>query len=550
MALEPLYLELRSLVRGSQYDDGLAKKGRTIRVVADELRAEFPSNLKLDLQRELPIKALVLLAECYDYYGQFTKSAWAAELGRDILSTMDSTRRLQRDELSQAKIRLAVAYARSQYRSYCHDAAEKLLNQCRDYVNRYIVTRSFPNYGTLGEIAYTLGRIHRQQQSFDSAISEFNAAVELYNARALWKRHRNEPEIEAEETFSAHKVATIVALGLSWCNYTRGALTVARDGNLIPAQMLLRNSGDILNRAYADVVFALTGRALAGQNVKRLKSLFRLVKDAKELFEDYEHDHYVAGAALELALIALALGDTKEARSQLRAVAQRSSDDDFRWTCSAMIVRSRIYRQDRKPSRAREIASEALELAQKQKERLAEIDALIARSEAHRAERNFDLGIKDLLRALDLNRPPGGKTFSMNPKVHGICHLHLVQHYLARKRLPDALASFAEWKEVSRIVEHANIRALASDLRKKLDGKSVLVIDVRDHTKKDILKYRKYDNMLREFLFRQATLRARTQEELGSLLGITPPTRIRWSAEFDDSPSNSTESDFNEKVKK
>jgi tetratricopeptide (TPR) repeat protein len=240
---------------------------------------------------EVHIKALVLLSECADYYGQFDESAGFARLGKDTLSTIPTVRLgVARDELNQAKIRLVVAYTRGLYRRCEYETAEKLLDACRQHVMRYIQRPEiFPNYGTLGEIAYTLGRLYRQQQRFDSARKEFNTAINLYSLRGERKRRINTEIARDEEKFLIHKVATIVALGLAWCNYTQGALNAALFGNLAAARMLLRNTGDILNRAYADVVYSSSRRALIGNNAKTLDAVFKIVTNAKRLFHDYEH---------------------------------------------------------------------------------------------------------------------------------------------------------------------------------------------------------------------------------------------------------------------
>jgi tetratricopeptide (TPR) repeat protein len=391
---------------------------------------------------------MVLLSEVYDYYGQFKASGSVSRLGKTILSA-PPRRRVLRNELAQAKVRLAVAYARSLYRRNKYDEAEKLLMDCRDYVTSYIRKDSFPNFGTLGEIAYTLGRLHLQRQRFLSALGEFNTAIESYNERILRKRKDKAPNLEAEEAFSTHKVATIVALAVSWCNYARGSLATALFGNLIPSQMLLRNSGDVLNSAYADVVYASIARAYAGKDKKKLLSLRDLVTHAQAVFVKYKHRYYSAGAALELSLISLALGNIGEADRYLETIWKNSSSRDVRWYASALIVQSRILRHQGRYHDAARFAARALRLALKNQERLTQIDALIARSEAYGAERKkHDLAVADLLDALKLNRTADGTTSSSNPKVHAICHLHLVQNFLALKRLPDALASFAEWEKV------------------------------------------------------------------------------------------------------
>jgi tetratricopeptide (TPR) repeat protein len=414
---------------------------------------------------------------------------------------------------------LAIAFARSLYRDNKYDQAEKLLFGCRTYVTKYIVNDSFPNFGTLGEIAYLLGRIERQRQHFVRALQEFNTAIESYNDRILCKRQNKVSMLAAEEAFSMHKVATIVALAVSWCNYSRGALTTALFGNLIPSQMLLRNSGDVLNSAYADVVYSSTARAYAGQNRRKLLQLREIVTNAQSVFERYKHRYYTAGAALELSLIALALGDWEKANDHLKTIWNNSSARDVRWCGSALIVESRILRHKGRYKDAARSATKAFRIAMKNRERLTQIDALIARSEAYGGDgKRLDLAVADLQKALTLNRIGTGANSSANPKVHANCHLHLVQTFLALKRMSDAVSSFGEWERVREVVGHRSLHEFAERLAPEVESEGVFHLDTNVRG----LKLRANMNSLRDFLLRRASARGRSQRKIGELLGVTP----------------------------
>src|SRR5205807_5432060 len=160
-------------------------------------------------------------------YGQFTASGEISTIGKDLLAKLPSRPCVPSDKITQAKVRLVVAYARSLYRQSHYSEAESLLHDCRNYVTKYIKSSTFPNLGTLGEIAYTLGRVHRQQQRYDAALQEFNTAIQLYDERAVKKHEAKAESFRLDEAFSIHKVATIISLGRSWCNYTRGMLSAA-----------------------------------------------------------------------------------------------------------------------------------------------------------------------------------------------------------------------------------------------------------------------------------------------------------------------------------
>ena len=114
--------------------------------------------------------------------------------------------------------------------------------------------------------------------------------------------------------------------------------------------------------------------------------------------------------------------------------------------------------------------------------------------------------------------------------MHGLAHLHLVQHYLAMKRIPDALASFAEWEKVRHEVEHSSLHQLAERLGPKLEPQGKLLIDIDQPTG---LNIRANIALLRDFLLRQATIRSRTQDEIAERLGITRQALSKWRKNSD-----------------
>jgi hypothetical protein len=296
--------------------------------------------------------------------------------------------------------------------------------------------------------------------------------------------------------------------------------------NLVPALIILRRSNDVLNRAYADVVRGSIVRALSGRDIVALANARTDVEQARDVFLDYGHKYYAAGAALELSLLSLALGKFAKARQDLSDLKEYAEKGAYRWERSAMIVESRILRhQGRKPD-ALILANKAYDLARKRQELLGQIDALVARSESYDILRSRK-AIEDLLAALELNKRAAAKSWWFNPKVHGICHLHLVKHYLEVGRTYDALASFAEWGKVRDLVEHKNIHDLAAKVASKLDR-----CEKMEFRAADGLNYKMNARRLREFLLRQARMHHRTQSEMKKALGISRTLLNEWMVEF------------------
>jgi len=119
------------------------------------------------------INALALLAEVWDYYGRFDVAKGLSIAAPHIIDLSEAPpKQIANDTLTQSKIRLMVAYMRSLYRAPERtDVVEKSLD-CRRYVREHLASDSFLCYGTLGEIAYTLGRAYRQRRQFADALRE------------------------------------------------------------------------------------------------------------------------------------------------------------------------------------------------------------------------------------------------------------------------------------------------------------------------------------------------------------------------------------------
>ena len=105
--LRGTYEKLKALVRKAEYE------GPQARQLAAELRRALPKELRLvNPNSEQQIKALVLLAEVWDYYGMFDAAKQASAPATWILSlNTPPPKQSPKDELTQSKVRLMVAYA-------------------------------------------------------------------------------------------------------------------------------------------------------------------------------------------------------------------------------------------------------------------------------------------------------------------------------------------------------------------------------------------------------------------------------------------------------
>ena len=520
------YSILKSRVKN--FDFRNLEKSGTERRSLDSLLLTLGSAVESEANpsEEIILKTRVLLCEVHDYLGEYEAAAALAAPGYDEFESMPSTPPSTEAEhsLSLTRVRLATAYARSLYRRYAHHEAHDILKHCRKVINQQLRSAAHPCLGSLGEIAYLVGRVARQQQRLQYAIPEFNAAMHLYDQRGTLKSATADDHAVQEGAFSAHKCGTILALGTGWSNYNTGALSRALSENLIPARALLRNTGDVLNRAYADVIYSSTRRAIEGGNDDVLGQLLKLVQSALHIFKEYGHSFYADGARMELALLELARKDFLAAERTIESVAA----GDQRWACSALIIISRIARHTASDGKkAEQYATRALQIAKKHDEPLSKIDALIARSEALYQRKatpsTLDQAVRDLQTALQINRSHGTR----NPKTDGMCHLHLAQHYLRHGNQYSAISHYNNWRAVASHVEHQRLQVLSRDISKKLQIDDVFVIDAT----KDPLTYPVQRRALQRFLVRQASAKARTEKGKAALLGVTRQGLAKWLKE-------------------
>lgn len=535
--LKDLYEELRGLVRTASFDDerlqhDLKARGRTVRIVTDELHTELtklglPGTFDIKTTDITCVKALVQLAECFDYYGRFDKAAAISLPGEGILDSLPQHKSNQENrQLRQSHIRLAVSYARSLYRRHEFDHAEALLMQCREYVETYLRTNDYPNFGTLGEIAYTLGRLYREGQQYDSAKREFNTAIKFYEKRAHRNLSLGVPSDDKQ--FSFHKVATIAALGLSKCNYTTGALSTALYGNLASARLVLQSTGDILNCKYADVIHASCVRALEGRERADLKGLTVIVQSAIKVFHNYGHDFYQAGALLELAYISLAERDFDAALKICSATKELTRKSDFLWNFEQQIVRSRAFQHKGDFAAAKRAATAAFKLAEQRDDRVAQVEALMVRSNAYLPSEQ-SLAIKDLRLAMQLNKSDDDGMEFLNPRIHGECSIRMADHYFDLDDKENATKCFEDWEKLSPTVENARLHKLAEETGRKLGKGKTFVVDFGE-----VHHYKMLERRFRKSILIYAGKRFQTVSCIADALKIQRPKVYRWLKEFGD----------------
>lgn len=225
-------------------------------------------------------------------------------------------------------------------------------------------------------------------------------------------------------SFSLHRAAICLGLGIGWVNYTRAHLTRAKHDNIIPARIFLLNTNDELNQASLNLILGAIERSLA-KNIKDIRSSIEPVQKAHEVFAHYGHRHYLAWAAYSLSLAHFYGRDFVAAREKQAEVMKIAEElNDFQWKSNSLILRSRINCKLNENKAAEEDALQAYELADEHDQVLCKIDALIARGGARLQLGNHTDARADLNEALELNRqqPAARRTAeTANPRIEALC---------------------------------------------------------------------------------------------------------------------------------
>src|SRR5207237_1429619 len=164
-------------------------------------------------------------------------------------------------QLTRERIRYCLDYAQAfHYRNNDYPTAKRIISRCRDLIFNGLQIKEknlFPCYGTLAQLSYYLGRVHRQMNEYEEAEACFAQALSYYHRRAECKKEelKNKPDLVARElNFAQYKSSVILSLGLGWLHYTRGRLTQTLRNNILPARIMLVHTKDELNKAYVDLL--------------------------------------------------------------------------------------------------------------------------------------------------------------------------------------------------------------------------------------------------------------------------------------------------------
>ncbi|PWU05845.1 MAG: hypothetical protein C5B51_13685 [Terriglobia bacterium] len=561
--LQDLVEELRSTIRRAAFSrthaEHILKRVEDLEACLNEYKNL--ENLTIDDQLNY-YDGISISAEIYDYHGKFKEAFRVVQAeGAKVDAELDTLPRADEDRtITNVRIRLFLAYCQTFYRSHRYLEARGKAERCKDLVDQLLKRSDDPDAtvmdhddsveGTAARTYYFLGQVYRQLSEYERSRVAYVQATELLHddlkrkydrfkakedglsgaigsatteqQKTIFKnrlRAQRDHFIEERDYISRNLALCLAPRGLAWLAYITGHLKHARP-LIIQVITLLYSTGDWVNKAYAELLWGMVKRALAGSDVPKLEAAKKILEGAYNELQD--HPLYRARAAHELALACFYLRRDRECEEYLNEVLQivRSPHTtDVRWQCKALVIWSRLQRRRRDFAAAERTAAHVLSTAQKAHQVLCEIDAFIARGEARLELGKYQKAKEDFRRALRKAKS------SDNAQTTAVCNLHLARVYLSENNLRKAEDHFGQWQQLKRLIENQTVHAMANSVQTDIEARKNDFVITSGAAN---LNFDQHVKTLREFLVKEARRRYSSNDKVAENLGISRQTLYNW----------------------
>jgi tetratricopeptide (TPR) repeat protein len=428
-----------------------------------------------------------------------------------------------------------LAHVTSAYRDENYLRAEEMLMVIDQAVGARLTIEGDGLLGTRAHLEFLRGQVARQQHQEEKARHALGQAICL-TARRFAERtperdsqgaHRHS-ETESSSKFEHQRLRAdwatgkILSIGVGWIAFANGALAEANTA-LAAGCSLLRGTNDYIHAAFANVLFGALQRASAKDEQALKNAIDRLEKNAEVL----KNHPYRVRASYELALAYYKSKD-QAVRDQARQHVRRVLDNvdrnigthgmrSKRWHSSALVLQSRIARNDGNFDKALRYAQDAFAVLAGTPHAQLRAEARMAAGEVSLARAtnapDHDRLCGDAIQAFREAVELAGK----NPKVLAAAQLHLAAAHLESKQRSRALRAYNVWEsELKDRVEHTYVVQLARELGDKLQSQESFYRDDEDLD----TDWRKQKLALEAFFIRRARDLEWSDQEIATHLGI------------------------------
>jgi tetratricopeptide (TPR) repeat protein len=382
------------------------------------------------------------------------------------------------------------------------------------------------------KVNYFQGRLYRQrgkEHDFEKATAKFYESSENY-FKCVKKN-----STEADVIYSRTRASVCLGFGIGFLNYTRSFLQRAKNV-ITPARLsFYKNDGKpccqihfyYLNLLYASVLRAEAGQASTEEKRAKLFEAQDILEVCEQVF--YRKPKYLVHAHYNLALLFYSLGKEKygKALEHIDKIIDLSQGNP-KWEANALIVKSRIYRQEGHHDEALQAASKACR--QSVDYRAIYCEALLARGQAHLERKNFSAAQDDFNDVIDRNN-------NENQKVEAVALIYLTRTALNQNKRDDALELFGRVRGMMNTIEHGFVIDEFEKLKEELKvGPAPFFVSYREED----LTWDKHEKNLKKWLLQRALSTDKNVANAAKQLGVSNKTVYQWIKEFKESKSADT----------
>ena len=208
-------------------------------------------------------------------------------------------------ELIRTALNLAVVHY---YVSHKYESASILLETCRSLALTTKTADGVSPYRLLAQIDYFTACAMRQDNRLSDADVKLREVLDHYLDQTDWKRKKylksnrnaeNRAEFERSARLARYRAA-LTLMARSDLNRRFGNLSIALYANLAVARIILTETNDTINLAYARMLFAIISREMYANEEDILRAL-EMINESHDEFHEMGHQRYVNRSVFERA---------------------------------------------------------------------------------------------------------------------------------------------------------------------------------------------------------------------------------------------------------
>lgn len=413
-----------------------------------------------------------------------------------------------------------IIYCDQQFKLNNVDFADRELRVLEYWVENTLRRKGFSCDATLAMLKEHLGRVKRRLGRYDDAEKSYYESIEHYlrKSEATDGDFLDPPELN--RVYLNRRAAQVFIYGLQQLHASRSDVQRSEASLLVGRLLLSGGFADELTLPYVMLCEGIIKRIRAGVDPSDLAAANQLIENSKQHFAKLRIKPLVEKCDWELLIIQHLLGNVAKANQLLEYFqTSYSTAGDTRRLANTLTLWSHRQRKKGNNALSLDYARQAYDEAKRSGNKIAIIDSLIS------------LGESEFLVEKDQRKNHGEsnqrfeavlKMASDNKKFRAVALLGLSKIAAFRGNSLLANQLFGEYKSIENLIEHRFVTdQLALAAQTEMDTLCEGFYIPYD-TKQ--LDFRKHSESLKEWLYRRASARHRTQVAIAKAINLSQPT--------------------------